>query len=46
MNHQSLGKYGIYNLWRVKKSDLNKYAKSFLKNGVEANWRNKEFEKF
>jgi len=26
INHQKLGKFGIYNLWRIKKSDLNKYS--------------------
>jgi len=25
INHQKLGEYGIYSLWRIQKSDLNKY---------------------
>jgi len=46
INHQILGSYGIYNLWRIKKSDLNTKAIDLLNNGFEANWRNKEVEKF
>ncbi len=44
--HQKLGVYGIYNLWRIKKSDLNAQATNLLSNGFEANWRNKKMEKF
>ena len=46
IKHQKLGKFGIYNLWRVNKSDLNNYANYLVKNGVEASWRNKRVEKF
>ena len=46
INHQKLGSYGIYNLWRVKKSDLNVKAINLLNNGFQANWRNKKVEKF
>ena len=46
INHQKLGSYGIYNLWRIKKSDLNAQAIQLLSNGFEANWRNKQVEKF
>ena len=38
--------HGIYNLWRIKKSDLNAQATNLLNNGFEANWRNKKVEKF
>ncbi len=46
ISHQKLGVYGIYNLWRIKKSDLNAQATNLLSNGFEANWRNKKVEKF
>ncbi len=46
ISHQKLGVYGIYNLWRIKKSDLNSQATNLLSNGFEANWRNKKVEKF
>ena len=46
INHQELGVHGIYNLWRVKKSDLNVKAIDLLNNGFQANWRNKKVEKF
>ena len=46
INHQKLGVHGIYNLWRIKKSDLNAQAINLLNNGFEANWKNKQFEKF
>ena len=46
INHQKLGSYGIYNLWRIKKSDLNAQAIQLLNNGFEANWRDKKVEKF
>ena len=46
ISHQKLGVYGIYNLWRIKKSDLNAQATNLLRNGFEANWRNKKVEKF
>jgi 4-amino-4-deoxy-L-arabinose transferase-like glycosyltransferase len=46
ISHQKLGVYGIYNLWRIKKSDLNAQATNLVSNGFEANWRNKKVEKF
>ncbi len=46
INHQKLGSYGIYNLWRIKRSDLNDQANDLLSKGFEANWRNKQIEKF
>ncbi len=46
ISHQKLGVYGIYNLWRIKKSDLNAQATNLLSNGFKANWRNKKVEKF
>ena len=46
INHQKLGSHGIYNLWRIKKSDLNAQATDLLNNGFQANWRNKKVEKF
>jgi len=46
INHHKLGSHGIYNLWRVKKSDLNTKAIDLLNNGFEANWRNKKVERF
>ena len=46
IKHQKLGKYGIYNLWRVKKSDLNNNAFYLKNNGYEASWKNKKVERF
>ena len=46
IDHEKLGSYGIYNLWRIKKSDLDAQAIFLLNNGFEANWRNKQVEKF
>jgi len=46
INHQKLGEFGIYNLWRIQKSDLNKYADFLKNNGYELNWKNREVEKF
>ena len=46
IKHQKLGFHGIYNLWRIKKSDLNAQATNLLSRGYEANWRYKETEKF
>ena len=46
INHQKLGKYGIYNLWRIKKSDLNKYSNFLVKNGYQSDWKYKKVEKF
>lgn len=46
INHQKLGKYGIYNLWRIQKSDLNKYSKFLVSSGYKSNWENRKVEKF
>ena len=46
INHQKLGKFGIYNLWRIQKSDLVKYSKSLMNSGYKSNWENIEVEKF
>jgi len=46
INHQKLGEYGIYNLWRIKKSDLNRYSELLVKSGYESNWKNRKIEKF
>ncbi len=46
INHQKLGVYGIYNLWRIKKTDLNDQANSLKRDGFVANWKSKKVEKF
>ncbi len=46
INHQKLGKFGIYNLWRIQKSDLNKYSRLLVKSGYKSNWENRKVEKF
>ena len=46
INHQKLGVHGIYNLWRIKKSDLNAQAINLLSEGIKANWRKKKVENF
>jgi len=46
INHQKLGKYGIYNLWRIQKRDLNKYSEFLVNSGYKSNWKNKKVEKF
>ena len=46
INHQKLGVYGIYNLWRIKRSDLKDKAINLQRNGFEADWRNIQVEKF
>ncbi|MBO6971890.1 MAG: glycosyltransferase family 39 protein [Prochlorococcus marinus CUG1431] len=46
INHQKLGVYGIYNLWRIKKSDLIKYSDFYVKKGYKSNWRNRKVENF
>ena len=46
INRQYLDKYGVYNLWRIKRKDL-EYVVSILKEkGVLPNWRDEKFEKF
>ncbi len=46
INHQKLGKFGIYNLWRIQKTDLNKYSKFLVKSGYKSDWENRKVEKF
>ena len=46
INHQKLGKFGIYNLWRIQKSDLNKYSRFLIKSGYKSDWENRKVEKF
>ncbi len=46
INHQKLGVHGIYNLWRIKKSDLEAQAINLQSDGFESNWRSKQVEKF
>ena len=46
INHQKLGKYGIYNLWRIQKSDLNKYSELLVNSGYKPDWKNRKVEKF
>ena len=46
IDHQKLGKYGIYNLWRIQKSDLNKYSKFLMNREYKPNWKNRKVEKF
>ncbi len=46
INHQKLGKFGIYNLWRIQKSDLNNYSKLLVKSGYKSDWGNRKVEKF
>ncbi len=46
INHQKLGEYGIYNLWRIEKSDLNKYSEFLFNSGYKSDWKNRKVEKF
>jgi len=46
INHQKLGEYGIYNLWRIQKSDLNKYSEFLVNSGYKSDWENRKVEKF
>ncbi len=46
INHQKLGEYGIYNLWRIQKSDLNKYSEFLVNRGFKSDWKNRKVEKF
>ena len=46
INHQKLGKFGIYNLWRIQKSDLNRHSKFLVNNGYKSDWKNRKVEKF
>ena len=46
INHKKLGEYGIYNLWRIQKGDLNKYSKLLIDSGYKSNWENRKVENF
>jgi len=46
INHQKLGGYGIYDLWRIQKSDLNKYSELLVDSGYKSDWKNRKVEKF
>ncbi len=46
INHQKLGEYGIYNLWRIQRSDLNKYSEFLVNSGYKSDWENRKAEKF
>jgi len=46
ISHQKLGEYGIYNLWRIQKSDLNKYSEDLVNSGYQSDWKNRKVEKF
>jgi len=46
INHQKLGEYGIYNLWRIQKNDLNEYSEFLVNRGYKSNWKNRKVEKF
>ena len=46
INHEKLGVHGIYNLWRIKKIDLNNQAINLIVKGFKADWRNNKVEKF
>ncbi len=46
INHQKIGEYGIYKLWRIKKGDLNKYSDFLVKNGYKSDWKIRKVEKF
>jgi len=46
INHQKLGKFGIYNLWRIQKSDLNNYSEFLVNSGYKSDWKNRKVEKF
>jgi len=46
INHQKLGEFGIYNLWRIQQSDLNKYSEFLVNSGYESDWKYRKVEKF
>jgi len=46
INHQKLGKFGIYSLWRIQKSDLNNYSEFLVNSGYKSDWKNRKVEKF
>ena len=46
INHQKLAEYGIYNLWRIKRSDLEQYSNFLIDSGYKSDWKNRKVEKF
>ena len=46
INYQKLGEYGIYNLWRIQKSDLYNYSQFLINNGYKSDWKSRKVEKF
>jgi len=46
INHEKLGQYGIYNLWRINKKDLDEYSEFLINSGYKSNWKNIQVEKF
>ncbi len=46
IKHQKLGKFGIYNLWRIQKSDLHNYSKFLVNSGYQSDWKNRKVERF
>jgi len=46
INHQKLAEYGIYNLWRINRSDLEQYSNFLIESGYKSDWKNRKVEKF
>jgi len=46
INHIKLGEFGIYNLWRIQKSDLKRYSNYLVNKGYQSNWKSRKVEKF
>ena len=46
IKRQELGVYGIYNLIRVDRIELKKYASNFQKKGLKSDWNSEKFERF
>ena len=46
INHEKLGQYGIYNLWRINKKDLDEYSEFLINSGYKSSWKNRQVEKF
>ncbi len=46
INHQKLGKFGIYNLWRIEKSEIKNYSNSLIREGYKSDWESRRVELF
>ncbi len=46
ISHQKIGVFGIYNLIRITRKDLDKSVDKFKKDGIEPTWRVERYEKF